>query len=336
MPEPQRDPPLTRLGRALRAINSQRLLRLSLREYLPALATIALWAIILIAIGHADTARLFAATVALRAIQVLTRMATAKSIKARAGAPAPIRKQAKRFARLVQLAVLAANVVLVAGLVYGLRAIGQHQVAFFLPLVAAGMPARILRYSDMRTDSPFFRLALSGGGLVMAALGWGAGLGAMGMGLAFGMREWIAYGVIRYWPKAPHVPEHPTIEPLAFAEVGRNTAVSGRRLLTYRLTKIALTVFGPAGNFAARTGRGLNWHGKVEPYLPHRLSGFILIIVVATGVATLLVLRSGEPLAMVAAAGLMQIAGASANIALLWRFLPDRSDPNLVEDDDDE
>ncbi|MBA3730653.1 MAG: hypothetical protein H0W92_07615 [Sphingomonas sp.] len=151
------------------------------------------------------------------------------------------------------------------------------------------------------------------------------------------MREWIAYGVIRYWPKAPHVPEHPAADPLAFAEVGRNTAVSGRRLLTYRMTKIALTVFGPAGNFAARTGRGLNWHGKIEPYLPHRLSGFILIIVVALVVATLLALRSGEPVAMIGAAALMQIAGASANIVLMWHYLPDRLDPNLVvEDDDDE
>ena len=67
-----------------------------------------------------------------------------------------------------------------------------------------------------------------------------------------------------------------------FAEVARNTAISGRRLLTYRMTKIALTMFGPVGNFAARTGRGLNWHSKIEPYLPHRLSGFILFAL-ATG-----------------------------------------------------
>jgi hypothetical protein len=312
------------------------LLRLSLREYLPALATIALWAIIVIAIGAADTARLFAATVMLRAIVMFTRLATAKSIKARVRAPAVVRKQARRFARILQTVVLGVNILLITGLVLGLRAVGQDQVAHFLPLVAVGLPARILRSSDMRTDSPFFRLALSAGGLVMAAAGWAAGLGAVGMGLAFGMREWIAYGVIRYWPKDPHVPQHPTAEPLAFAEVARSTAVSGRRLLTYRLTKVALTVFGPAGNFAARTGRGLNWHGKMEPYLPHRLSGFILIIAIAAGIATLLVVRSGEPLAMVAAAGLMQIAGASANIALLWRYLPDRSGPDLVEDDHDD
>ena len=336
MSEPPSDPSPTRLGRALRAINPQRLLRLSLREYLPALATIALWAIVVVAIGHADTARLFAATVMLRAIQMLTRIATAKSIMARVGAPKAIRQQARRFARIVQLVVLAVNVALIAALVYALRTIGQHQVAFFLPLVAVGMPARILRYTDMRTDSPFFRLALSGGGLVMVAVGWAAGLGAVGLGLAFGMREWIAYGVIRFWPKAAHVPDRPSAEPLGFAEVARTTAVSGRRLLTYRLTKIALTVFGPVGNFAARTGRGLNWHGRIEPYLPHRLSGFILIVIVTTAGATLLVLRSGEPSAMIGAAGLMQIAGASANIALLWRYLPDRHDPNLIVDEDDD
>ena len=130
---------------------------------------------------------------------------------------------------------------LIAALVRGLIAIGQHEVAFFLPLVAVGMPARILRNSDVRTDSPYFRLALSSGGLAMAVIGWAVGLGAIGMGLAFGMREWVAYGVIRYWPKAVHVPSRPIVDPLGFAEIARNTAVSGRRLLTYRITKIALT-----------------------------------------------------------------------------------------------
>ena len=136
--------------------------------------------------------------------------------------------------------------------------------------------------------------------------------------------------------KAAHVPARPIVEPLSFAEVARNTAVSGRRLLTYRMTKIALTVFGPVGNFAARTGRGLNWHSKIEPYLPHRLSGFILFAVATAGGAVFLALRSGEPAAMIGAAGLMQIAGASANIALLWRYLPDRHDPDLVVDEDDD
>ena len=49
-----------------------------------------------------------------------------------------------------------------------------------------------------------------------------------------------------------------------------------------------------------------------------------------------LALRSGEPLAMIGAAGLLQLAGASANIALLWRYLPDRNDPDLQLDEDEE
>lgn len=333
---PDRDPLLTRLSRPLRAIRPRQILRLSLREYVPLLATIALWATILAAIGHADTARLFAATVAMRAVQMLTRATTAPSIKVRVGAPGAIRRQARRFARLVQLGVLAANFALVAALVVALDAIGQDEIALFLPWLAIGMPARILRFSDVRTNSPYFRLALSGGGLALALIGWAAGLGAVGMALAFGGREWVAYAVVRLWPKAAHVPANPIVAPLAFAEVGRNTAVSGRRLLTYRITKIALTIFGPAGNVAARTGRGLNWHAKIEPYLPHRLSGFVLLAGGMAGGAIFLALRSGEPAAMVGAAGLMQLAAASANIAMMWPFLPDRNDPDLIVDEDDD
>ena len=44
-------------------IERRQFARLAWREYVPQLLTIALWAIILAAIGHADTARLFAATV---------------------------------------------------------------------------------------------------------------------------------------------------------------------------------------------------------------------------------------------------------------------------------
>jgi hypothetical protein len=336
VPDPQRDPPPSRLGAALRAVSPRRLLRLSLREYLPLLMTIALWAAVIAAIGHADTARLLAATVALRAVQMFTRLTTAPSIKTRVTAPKAIRRQARRFARLVQLGVLAVNIVLIVALAGALDAVGQQQIALFLPLVAIGLPARVLRYSDVRTDSPYFRLALSGGGLAMALLAWMAGLGAVGMGLAFGMREWVAYVVIRFWPKAAHVPSRPVGEPLSFAEIGRNTAISGRRQLTYRITKIALTIFGPVGNFAARTGRGLNWHARIEPYLPHRLSGFILMAATTTGGALFLALRSGEPAAMVGAAGLMQLAGAATNIALMWTFLPDRNDPGLVVDEDDD
>ena len=71
-------------------------------------------------------------------------------------------------------------VVLLAGLIFALNATGQHQVAQFLPLIAVGMPAHVLRFSDARTDSPYSRLAMSGGGLVLALAGWAAGLYGFG------------------------------------------------------------------------------------------------------------------------------------------------------------
>ena len=317
-------------------IKRRQVVRLSLREYLPLLLTAALWAVIILEIGTADAARLLAATVTLRALQMATRLSTAGSLKTRVEARPSVRRQARRFAIRVQFAVLLANVALVALFAAALRSIGQHEVAAFLPLVAIGLPARMLRFSDARTDSPYFRLALAAGGLATALLGWAAGLGALGMGLAFGAREWVAYAVIRWWPRPPHVPQRPTDQPLALAEIARNTAVSGRRLLTYRLTKVALTVFGPVGNLAARTGRGLNWHNRIEPYLPHHLSGFILFATGTAGVSAFLAMGVGKPVALVAAAGLLQLSAVATNIALMWRWLPDRKDPNLIVEDDDE
>ncbi len=312
------------------------IIQLSLREYLPLLLTIGLWAVIVAVIGHADAVRLLAATVAVRALQMLTRLSTVASLKARIGTARAIRRQAKRFALGVHAGALLINLALVALLVIALKAIGQSQIAAFVPLIAIGLPARMLRRADLRTSSRYFRLALSGGGLVAALAGWAAGLGPMGMALAFGAREWIAYATVRWWPKAAFVPRRTISAPLGLAEIARNTAATGRRLLTYRISKVVLTMFGPAGNVAARTGRGLNWDRRIEPYLPHRLSGFILFAILSAAGAIFLALRVGEPVAMVGAAGLMQLAGATTNVALLWRWLPARDDPDQVVDDDED
>ena len=107
-------------------------------------------------------------------------------------------------------------------------------------------------------------------------------------------------------------------------------------MLTYRLTKSLLTIFGPFGNVAARTGRGLNWHQKLEPYVPHHLGGFILFSAARIGGAAFLALRSGEPAAMVGAAGLLQIGAAAANVVLLWRYLPAARTPRRCREDDDD
>jgi len=295
-----------------------------------------MWAVIVIAIGHADAARLLAAVTMVRATQLLTKCATPSALKRRADAPRPVRRQARWFAFNFQAAALVVALLLVVLLVEGMKAIGQHRIAAFLPLLAIGMPARYLRLADIKSASPYFRLALAAGGLVMASVGWAAGWAVTMMGLVFGVREWIAYAVLRWWPRMPVPPRVHRDDPLRFAEVASNSAIYGRRMLAYRLSKAALTVLGPFGNAAARTGRGLNWHRKIEPYVPHHLGGFILFSATTLGGAILVATRSGEPAAMVLAAGLFQVGAAAANVLAFWRWLPPREDGLKLEDDDEE
>ena len=317
-------------------IKRRRIAELTWREYVPMGITIALWAVIVAAIGHADAARLLAAVTFIRAIQMLTRLATSLSLRRRVEAPKAIRKQARRVAVEVQLAALIAGLALVGAVAEGLKGLGQHEVAAFLPFVALGMPARYVRLADAQTVTPYFRLALGGSGLLTVILAWAAGWDAAAMGFAFGAREWIAYAVLRWWPRPAYSPKRPLNEPLRFGEIASTSAVFGRRLLTYRLTKTLLTVFGPFGNAAARTGRQLKWVRKLEPYIPHHFGGFVLFSLGLFVAAVVVMLRSAEPAAVLVAAGLCQMAGAAANVVLLWRWLPPRDSDIMTEDDDDD
>ena len=317
-------------------IKVRRLKDLAGREYLPMAATIAFWAVVLAAIGHADTARLLAATMAVRSIQLLTKFSTATALRRRMGAPRAIRRQARRFAFNLQAAALAGALILVALLVEAMKSIGQHQIAFFLPFIALGMPPRYLRLADVHSVSPYSRMALTGSGLALALVVWAAGWHAAAFGLAFGTREWVAYAAVRWWARSPERPGNQLVEPLGFAEVARHSVILGRQLLTYRLTKSLLNVFGPFGTAAARTGRGFNLHKRIEPYLPHHFGTFFLFSAGSLGGAVFLALRSGEPAAMVGAAALAQIGAATTNVVLLWHYLPSRESVAVIEDDDDE
>jgi len=321
---------------APRVSKKQQIKQLAWREYLPMAGVIAMWGVIVAALGHADAARLLAAVTAIRAIQNLTRLTTSLSLRQRLKAPGAVRRQAKAFALNLQAGALTIAFLVVAALVAGMDAIGQAKIAAVLPFIALGMPARYLRFADVKTASPYFRLALAGSGLTMVLIGWVAGWQLAAMGFAFGAREWIAYAVLRWWPRDPQIPKNQLIEPLRFAEIARNSAIIGRRMLTYRLSKTLLTIFGPFGNIAARTGRGLNLFRRLEPYVPHHFGSFILASLGLYGAAAFLAYGSGGPAAMIGAAGLAQIASATANVVLLWHWLPSRDVGGPVDDDDDD
>lgn len=309
---------------------------LTAREYLPMSAAVAFWALCAVTIGHADAARLLAATVLVRAVAMLVDLSTIGPIRSRALAPTPIRLQSRRNAALMQLASLSCAAVIIAASSVGLRQAGQDTLAFLVPLAAVGLPGRALRGIDPKLSSHYFRLILSLGALGAAGVVWAIHGGPEAMAVAFGIREWIAVLVVRLFRLGKSSTTLQVEESLRFAEVARTTVVTSRRLLTYRLTKNILAVFGPFGNFAARTGRGMNWHSRLEPYMPHRRSGFALFALATGGGAVLLAARSGEPSSMIVAAGLFQLCAIALNVLLLWRYLPVRDDPDLVIDDSED
>lgn len=336
-PEPQAPKPKRRrVGKKAKKVG-KKAVHLTGREYLPMGFTIAFWGLTALAVGHADAARLLAATVLMRASYMLSQMNTMSAVRRRWHQAKPVRKQAVRKSAMVQVGVFAAMATQIALLFLLLMSIHQPLVAKMLAIVSIGLPARLLRTVDLRSQTLLFRLYTTGSMLAAGGIVWLLGGGPLDYALAFGIREYFATAIIRFTQQEVMASRRPTDEPLEFAEIARNTVVTSRRMITYRLTKNLLAIFGPFGNFAARTGRGLKYHSRLEPYMPHKRNGFALFAFITTAIAVVLAMRSGKPLAMVAGAGAMQLSALALNVLLWWRYLPVRDDPALaVEDDDDD
>jgi hypothetical protein len=311
--------------------------RLTGREYLPMALTLAFWLVVALAIGHADAARLLAASVLLRAPLMLSQMSVGSPLRQRIGAPAAVMRSALGTAALIQAAVLlavAAQLVLLLWLLWGL---GQPLIALLLLYTATGVPARLVRAMIPTIPIRLNRLILAASGLACGGLAFALAPSPEGFALAFGAREWLATLLASWIGPRNTAGAAPIEEPLTLAEVAKHSVVTSRRLLTYRLTKNILTVLGPFGNFAARTGRGFNLHNRLERHVPHKRGGFVAFALLTAVIAALLIWKSGEPLAMIGAAGAVQLSALAINVLLWWRFLPVRDDPTLrVDEDDDE
>ena len=112
---------------------------------------------------------------------------------------------------------------LVALLVEAMKAIGQHQIAAFLPFIALGMPARYLRFADVTHR---FALLPAGAGR-RAGWRWCRSAGRpVGRRRRWGLRSARANGSpmsrCAGGRASRSPPQVPTSEPLRFEEVARN------------------------------------------------------------------------------------------------------------------
>lgn len=309
--------------------------RLVIREYGPLVAWVAAWLIVGASVGHADAIRLLAAIAFVRCARYLTGPTSAPLLRSRMSALGKVHGPARRTVLMVELAALAASVIVLALLIQLLLAADQQITAGFCLILATTLPVRVLMpLAAGRRIEELYQPLVSVAGLVLAGLAWVVDGSLIGFAVAFAAREWIALALAYVIARRREANETPP-ESLKWRQVADQSHLSARRRFTYRVSKNLLKfVFGPFGVIAARTGRGFRMDRKLERFVPRSAwaLGFLTLGLIGTGVA--LILLVPKPALLVVAATLMRV-GASAGNILIWSALGS-GEVVLPDDEDDD
>jgi hypothetical protein len=234
----------------------------------------------------------------------------------------------------LELISLAACAILVAALAAALDLLNMQEAAAMVAIIALGLPARhpgeLLVAKRYRIEKWRLGSALAsvvGAGVVLAlGLDWRAGA------LVLALRDWTGLlAAILFAPRRPAKAD-PSI--LTFADAAAQTGASAWRKLSYRVLKGLLTaVLGPAGSFAARTGRGANLDQKAARFIPQSRAGLAALTAAATGASAFFLVVAREPSTLLVAAALARIAAPAGAALLWWDYARIGS---AVDDEDDE
>jgi hypothetical protein len=308
--------------------------RLALREFIPMLSWVAAWAIVALAVGHADTVRLLAAVAFVRCARYLTAPTSAPLLRARMEARGKVHGQARRTVMAVEAVALLASVVVLALLIRLLLAADQQVTAGFCLILGTTLPARAMApLAAGRKTEEFYQSLVSITGLILAAIAWGIDGTLIGFAIAFAAREWVALALAALLAKPRASEGEPA--PLHWRQVADHSLVSSRRRFTYRVSKNLLKfVLGPFGSIAARTGRGFQIDRKLDRFVPRSRASLAVLTFALTGGGIALILLLPKPALLLAAATLMRV-GASAGNILLWSVLGS-GDAIPIDDEDDD
>jgi hypothetical protein len=318
-----------------KAVTLPLLKRLVLREYLPLGGMLATWALLGLALGHADAVRLFAAYTFVQALRGLCALEMVGTLVRRLGAEEAFRASRARALRidlLVLLACLAVAALLAAFLWWRDMAVAAGMVL----LVATGFPARhpggVLTTARDR-DVPW-RLGAALSAVSGAALVWYHGGEWWQGALVLGLRDWGGLICTFLFGSRRPIAELPEAEPLAFAELAARTEVSSRRKLTYRMAKSVLgALLGPVGTVIARTGRGARLDSRISRMIPRHRGGIASLTLISAGVMLFFLLVAREPATLVLASAAARIAGTGGSALLWWNYASALAGE---EDDDDD
>ncbi len=299
----------------------QAIRRLAIREYAPMIGWVVAWAIVAVAIGHADAVRLLAASAFVRSARDLTGPSAGRALRTRVDASGRIAAGAKRTAFLVELAAVCASLLVVAAVATLLLLAGQSETASYCLILAALLPARLIFPMLAAKDtSAFYQPLLAWTGVLLAGLVWLLSRDPIWFAAAFAAREWVALFVSALIaPRRPSAAER--ADKLHWREIADHSHAQSRRRFTYRVSKSLLKfVFGPFGSIAARTGRGFRIDQKLERFVPERTVSLAALFLLLSGSAVALILIIPEPAVQLLAASLLR-AGSSAGNILIWSKL---------------
>lgn len=310
--------------------------RLALREYVPFAATTASWALIGLAIGHADAVRLLGAYTFVQAIRAFFTLEVTQVLSGHIASERKIYRKSRRLALRIEIIGMLVCLAVAAMLGLFLKYRGMEETAIMIGIAALGIPPRhpggILVYDRRRDVS--WRVGPAVAALIGGALIFVFDLNWVAAAIVVALRDW--FGLLATWLFGPpkKIPKVTPTEPMAFGHAAARTEASARRRLSYRMMKSLFGVLlGPFGNIAARTGRGVRLDTRIANFIPRNRPGLLLLALGTGGGAAFLLLASREPAAILGSAALARIAASAGSALLWWKYGSDQIDE---EEDIDE
>lgn len=312
-------------------------LRVASQEYLPLGGWLLIWAAVAAAYRPADAVRLLAATLMCRAVRELVAMDTGAAMRRRYSAAAEAVRKSMRVAMRVEAATLVVSIAALTVIVALLVFLDQPRAAWLTAILGISLPARHFAAANRgHRHGGLFAVgaAWSGLALILAVIVLDLGIEAAAWAMALREYAALALTLILKPNRPPRTPQ--TAEPLRWREVAAITATLARHRLAYRVSKGLLSIFGPLGSIAARTGRGVGAHRKLDRFTPQAPWKIAALAGVTAGVAGVALYVVREPATLVVAAGLLRVAAAATSTAV-WAHYGDAhglSDIGAVDDED--
>lgn len=314
--------------------------RILVREHLPFAAWLASWILIGLSVGHADAVRLIASNMFALAAPAIGTLAVLPLLSRRAGGDSAVWTRSLARAWKFEWFGLLICALLIGALMLILDVRGFHEPAAMLGIIALGIPARNpgqLLVAKRRRVA-YWRAGAAVTTLAGAATVFLFKFGWQAAAIVLALRSWGGLlAALLFAPTQISSREHPP-EPLDFAQAAAATGVKSHTKLNYRIiASLLVAMFGPAGKFVARTGRGARLGARSARLTPRSRAGLAIFTLCALVSSAFFLLISREPGTLLLAAVSARLAAPAGAALLWWKYSEGQTElsEDLTRDEDD-